>query len=672
VVAATVAVGAALLLAGVHVTQGTAAVDTGDLWSLLTGRGTEQAAAVVIDSRVPRLLAGVVVGVSLGIAGSALQSVARNSLASPDTLAVNAGAHLAVVAVAAFGVSLPALPRGGVAVLGGLGAAALVLAVSAGAGSGPTRLVLAGSVTALALSALTTMLLLLHAEETVGLFAWGSGSLAQIGLGNVTQMAPVVVVGVIGLALLARRLDILSLGDDAAAVLGVRVGAVRLAAVVFAVLLTAAAVTVAGPVGFVGLCAPALVRLSAPMVPGLLRHRVLLPMAAAAGVVVTLGAEVGLRMLLGAQAGVEIPTGVVTSLLGAVFLVALASRFGDSGPTRQPPAARSAWLRSGRGFLATCTVAVSLLVAVVTAGLLLGDTLLLTGDVANYLAGRAGPVVTFVLDTRVPRVLAALVAGAGLAVAGVLIQGVSRNPLGEPGVLGVTGGAGVAAVSVITLAPHAGVWTVTAAAGVGAAAAAVLVFGLAARGGMGSDRLVLIGIGVSAGATALITVIVVLTDPYNSVKALTWLSGSTYGRSVAQVVPVAVALLLSVPLLVRHRRDLDLLALDDDTPQLLGVRLVPSRLVLLSVSAALTAAAVSAVGIIGFVGLVAPHVARVLVGSAHARVLPIGALVGAAMVVTADTVGRTVIAPAQLPAGLLTALLGTPYFVWLLWRSRTS
>jgi len=668
--AVAVAILAAALLAALHLTQGTAAVDAGSLWRLATGDGTDVAAAVVVDSRLPRLLAGVLVGVALGLSGAALQSVARNALASPDTLAVNAGAHLAVVAAAALGVSLPALPRGGLAFLGGLAAAALVLLLSAGTGSGPTRLVLAGSAIALALTALTTVLLLLNAEETAGLYAWGSGSLAQIGAGNVIQMAPVVVVGALGLALLARRLDILSLGDDAAAVLGVHVRGVRVVAVLGAVLLSAAAVTVAGPVGFVGLCAPALVRLSARAVPGLLRHRVLLPMSAVAGVVVTLGAEVVLRLLLGGQAGVEVPTGVVTSLFGAVFLVVLASRFRDSGPTRRPPAARSTRLRGRWGLVATGAMATAVAVAAVIGGLLLGDTVLLTGDVANWATGQAGPIVSFVLDTRVPRVLAAVLAGAALAVSGVLVQAVSRNPLGEPGVLGVTGGAGVAAVWVITVAPQAGVWLVAGAAALGAAAAGVVVFGLAARGGMSSDRLVLIGIGVSAGSTALITVIVVLTDPYNSIKALTWLSGSTYGRTLPQVLPVAVALLLAAPVLVRFRRDLDVLALDDDTPRVLGVRLVRSRLALLVVSALLTATAVSAVGVVGFVGLVAPHVARALVGASHARVLPMAALVGAVVVIVADTTGRTVIAPAQLPAGLLTALLGTPYFVWLLWRSQ--
>jgi ferric hydroxamate transport system permease protein len=668
--AVVVALVAAGIMAALHLTQGTAAVDAGSLWRLATGQGTDLAAAVVIDSRIPRLLAGVLVGVALGVAGAVLQSVARNALASPDTLAVNAGAHLALVATAAFGLSLAAMPRAGLAFVGGLAAAALVLVISAGSGSGPTRLVLAGSAMALALNALTMVLLLLKAEETGSLYAWGSGSLAQIGLANVTQMAPVVVVGVVGMALLARRLDILSLGDDAAAVLGVHVRGVRLLAVLGSVLLSAAAVTVAGPVGFVGLCAPALVRLSARAAPGVLRHRMLLPMSAITGVVVTLGAEVVLRAFLGAQAGVEVPTGVVTSLFGAVLLVALACRFRDSGPSRQASAARSTRLRSRRGFLVTGAITVAVTIAAVIGGLLVGDTMLLTGDIANWAMGRAGPIVSFVLDTRVPRVLAAVFAGAALAVSGVLVQAVSRNPLGEPGVLGVTGGAGVAAVWVITVAPQAGIWVVAGAAGLGAAVASFVVFGLAARGGMASDRLVLIGIGVSAGSTALITVIVVLTDPYNAIKALTWLSGSTYGRTLPQVLPVAVVLLLVIPVLVRSRRDLDLLTLDDDTPQVLGLRLLPRRLTLLVVSALLTASAVSAVGVMAFVGLIAPHMARAFVGSSHARVLPMAALVGAVVVLVADTIGRTVIAPAQLPAGLLTALLGTPYFVWLLSRSR--
>src|SRR5690606_35188558 len=131
-----------------------------------------------------------------------------------------------------------------------------------------------------------------------------------------------------------------------------------------------------------------------------------------------------------------------------------------------------------------------------------------------------------------------------------------------------------------------------------------------------------------------------------------------------------VALLLAVPVVALARRELDLLSLDDDTPRVLGVRPERVRLVVLAAAATLTATAVSAIGVVGFVGLVAPHAARALVGGNHGRVLPVAALLGALLVSLADTLGRTVIAPAQIPAGLLTAMLGAPYFVWLLWRSR--
>ena len=664
---------AAVLLAAVHLTQGTADVGVGDLVRLLLGgSGTEQEIAVVVASRIPRLLAGVLVGVALGLSGAALQSVARNPLAAPDLLGVDSGAYLLLVLAIALRWSLPVPFAGGLAFLGGLAAAALVLALASGAGSGPTRLVLAGSAIAMALDAVTVTLLLLFRTETTGLFAWGSGSLGQYGLSSVTWMGPLVLLGGAALVALSGRLDIHGLGDDAAAVLGVNPRGIRLVVVLVAVLLAAASVTVAGPMGFVGLAAPAIVRLLGPRVPGLLRHRALLPVSALSGIVVVLGADVLVRWGLGAQVGgVEVPTGVITSLFGAMFLIVLACRYRSSGPARPAPVARSSRLRGRGGFVVVTAAAAVVTGAAAVGALLLGDAWLLTGDLANWAIGRSGPIVTYVLDARVPRVLAALVAGAALAVAGAIIQACCRNPLAEPGIIGVISGAGLGAVLVLTLVPTAGTWSITGAAFAGAAVASLVVFGLAARGGLESDRLVLIGVGVAAAADAMITVVIVLTDPWSIAKALTWLSGSTYGRTLPLVVPVATTLLLAVPLLWRAHRTLDVLAVDDDTPRVVGVRLERARPLLLGLACLLTATAVSAVGVIAFVGLVAPHAARALVGARNARALPVAALLGALLVSVADTLGRTVIAPQQLPAGLLTALVGTPYFVWLLWRSRS-
>lgn len=658
-------------LAAVHLAQGTSSVGALDLLRLAAGLGTDDdTARVLVASRLPRLLAGVTVGVALGVAGAALQSLARNPLASPDTLAVNSGAYLAVVAAAALGPSLPALPAGGLAFLGGLAAVGLVLAVSGGGASGPTRLVLAGSATALALYSLTMLLMLLFEQATIGLFAWGHGSLVQSDLAGVAQMAPVVAVALAGLLALGHRLDILALGDDTASVLGVDVRRTRLFTVLLAVLLSAAAVTLVGPIGFVGLCAPVVVRLVGRLVPGLHRHRMLLPLAGLAGVLIVLGADVLLRAVLGGQGGVDIPIGVVTTLAGAALLVWLAHRHRDSGPTRRPPTARTAAMRS-RGFAAAVVaVLAAALAGAAVLGMLAGDTWLLAGDVVSWLGNRTGPAVTFVLDQRYPRVAAAVLAGAALAVAGAVVQAVCRNPLAEPGILGITAGAGVGAVSLLTFVPLAGVWTMSGVAGAAALATFALVYGLSWRGGLSSDRLVLIGVGVSAAATAVTAFIIITSDPWNTGKALTWLSGSTYGRTGAQVIPVAIALLVALPAIAAARRELDLLALDDDTPRVLGVRLERTRLVALGGAALLTSTAVSAVGVVAFVGLVAPHASRALVGGRHARVIPVAALLGATLVSLADTVGRTVIAPAQVPAGLVTALLGTPYFVWLLWRSR--
>ncbi|MGW7556894.1 iron chelate uptake ABC transporter family permease subunit, partial [Streptomyces rimosus] len=327
-------------------------------------------------------------------------------------------------------------------------------------------------------------------------------------------------------------------------------------------------------------------------------------------------------------------------------------------------------IRSRAVFLTVTGALVAVLIAVIIASVLLGDSKLLLGDVVNWAQGRAGRAVSFVLDTRVPRVLAALLAGAALALAGTLVQAVTRNPLAEPGVMGVSGGAALGAVILVTSAPGAGPAGLAAAAFAGAALAAALVFGLSARGGFRQNRLVLAGMGVATASAALISLFIVLTDPFNATKALTWLSGSTYGRTLPDLLPLAVVLAAGLAVAVARRTELDLISLDEDTPRLLGLGVPRARLGLLTLGVLLSAAAVAASGTIAFVGLVAPHAARALVGRRHVRVVPVAVLLGAALVDTADVVGRTVIAPAQLGAGLLTAVIGTPYFLWLLVRTR--
>ncbi|WP_433207122.1 iron ABC transporter permease [Dactylosporangium sp. CS-047395] len=664
---------AAVVSAGLwHVTQGTSGVG---FWSLLryTFGAHETAGGVpigdlVTGSRLPRMFAGIAVGVALGVAGALLQSVTRNALAAPDTLAVTAGAYFALCVVAAIGVGVPLWASGAVAFGGGLVAAGLVLALAgSAAGIGSTRLILAGSAVALALDAATALLLILFKESTTGLFAWGSGSLAQLNLDAAERAAPVIIVVLVAALLLARRLDVLGLGDDAAASLGVPIRATRALAVLGAVLLTSISVTLAGPIAFIGLAAPVAVRLAASRIGVLGRHAFLIPACGLVGALLVLLADAVLRAVLGAQAAASIPTGIPTSLLGAVVIVVLALRLRDAGAAREAPQTHVAVRSRGR-FLAVVSVSTVLLAAAILTGLLAGSLWLRTGDLAQWLQGTAPDLIARAVDDRAPRVAAAVVAGAALALAGTIVQGTVRNPLAEPGILGITAGAGLGAVIIVTSGLGGRPALVIAAVGTGLLTFALIAL-LAWRGGLLPDRFLLIGIGCGYALSDISTFLLLRADPWDTPRILTWLSGTTYGRTSADVIPVAVVLLVATPAVLAMRRRLDLLAIDEDTPRIFGVPRERSRLILLTIAAVAAAVSVVPIGVVSFVGLVAPHIARALVGARHGRIVPVAMVLGALLVSVADTLGRTLIAPSQIPAGLMMALVGAPYFVWLLRRS---
>ncbi|MEH0405802.1 iron ABC transporter permease [[Kitasatospora] papulosa] len=657
-----------------HLTQGTSGVGVGDLVRYLGGdrdnTGGAPVGEIFTGSRLPRLLAGIAVGFALGCAGALLQSVTHNALASPDTLAVTAGAYFTLTLVAAFGLAVPLWASGAVAFAGGLVAAALVLLLAGrAAGTAGTRLILAGSATALALDAATGMLLILFNKNTTGLFAWGSGSLAQLNIDASVRAFPLVAVVLCVALALSRRLDVMNLGDDAASTLGVPIRSTRVAAVLCAVLLTGTAVTLAGPIAFVGLGAPVAARLIAGRARALRRHLFLVPAAGLLGALLILLADAVLRALQGADGAASIPTGVPTALLGAVVIIVLAMRLRDTGRLRQPPAARVA-ARSRRAYLLVVAVTVALLAGAVVVAVLAGSLWLKTGDVVLWIQGTAPDLIGQALDDRFPRVVAAVLAGAALGLAGCVVQSSVRNPLAEPGVLGITAGAGLGAASVVTSGLSGGQPVLVAVA----VAAGLATFGLIAllawRGGFLPDRFVLIGIGCGYGLSSVTTFLLLRADPYNTPRIFTWLSGTTYGRTLPDVVPVAVALALALPTLLAMRRQLDLLAVDEDTPRIVGVRVERARFAALAIAAVLAALSVIAVGVVGFVGLVAPHLARSLVGARHGRAIPVAMLLGGLLVCVADALGRTLVAPAQVPAGLMIALVGAPYFVWVLRKSR--
>ncbi|WP_137133403.1 iron ABC transporter permease [Rhizobium sp. FKY42] len=318
-------------------------------------------------------------------------------------------------------------------------------------------------------------------------------------------------------------------------------------------------------------------------------------------------------------------------------------------------------------------VLIGALALLVAASLAFGDVPLGWDELYRVLA-RTGQAQMqsemIVWDLRLPRVLLAALVGAALATAGTITLAVMRNPLAEPGVLGINSGAAAAAMGVIVLMNDPPVGLLQVAGFAGALAMALAVYALAWRSGTSSLRIILIGIGLSSLATSFTTFLSAFGDIGDVQRALIWLAGSVYDANMVKVRMLALWLIIPLILAFLASRELDLIRFGDHGARSLGqpVDLVRSLMILLVTL--LSGAVIAVAGNIGFVGLVAPHAARRLVGASHSRLLPVAALVGAGLVVAADLIGRVIVPPAQLPAGIVTGLIGAPFFAYLLWGHR--
>ncbi|NJK64290.1 MAG: iron ABC transporter permease [Synechococcaceae cyanobacterium SM2_3_1] len=275
----------------------------------------------------------------------------------------------------------------------------------------------------------------------------------------------------------------------------------------------------------------------------------------------------------------------------------------------------------------------------------------------------------FVINTlRLPRALVALAVGIGLAVSGAILQGLTQNPLADPGILGINAGASLAAVSVIVLFPWVPTVLLPVSAFLGAMAVAISIYLLSWRQGHAPMRLILMGIGLGAIVTAFTTVLVTFGEINSVSQALIWLTGSVYGRSWEHLWPLLPWLLGFGLLSWLLARDLNSMNLGEEVARGLGVAIEWRRSWLLLASASLAGSAVATAGTVGFVGLMAPHLARRMVGPAHEGLIPVAALIGGVLVMLSDWVGRSLFAPIEIPCGLITSLLGAPFFLYLLYR----
>jgi iron complex transport system permease protein len=311
------------------------------------------------------------------------------------------------------------------------------------------------------------------------------------------------------------------------------------------------------------------------------------------------------------------------------------------------------------------TAAWAAALAVALYAVTIGDYPMPLPTVLDTLAGH-GTLLTYdvVVRNRLPRALVALLVGAALGFAGMVLQRIARNPLVSPDVIGIGAGASAGAVVMIVVV-GAGATAVVTGALIGAGAAAAAVYAIAARGGFGAYRLVLVGIGVTALANAAASFLLTRSDRYAAKQAATWLVGDVAGRSWPDVLTVAAGLALGAPVVLLLARHLRLLELGDELARALDGRIGAARTALVAAAVGLTALATAAAGPIGFVALVAPQIVRRVLTARSAGLLPASG-VGALVVAAADLAARRLFSPDELPAGVLTAAVGAPVLLYLL------
>jgi iron complex transport system permease protein len=603
-------------------------------------------------SSLPRLVTALLCGMALGLAGALFQHVLRNPLASPTTLGVEAGAQLALTAATVWAPFLLGGGRELVALAGGLLSTGVIFAVAWARGFSSLSLVLTGLITGLFCGSLTVAFKLLNQEYITSLFIWGAGSLSQQDWSIVAYLLPRIAVAAVVTAFLVRPLNLLSLDDASAGSLGVSLPLLRGGTLLLAVALTSTVTSAVGVIGFIGLAAPQIARLSGAR---RLQERLWLSPLIGGFLLVIVDQCV---QAASDQFAELLPTGAVTALFGAPLLLWLLP---------QLRLARAGWLTEKASVPPRRRRTIRLIL--VLAGLVVLAVLVsaLVGRSQDGFAIAGSDSFALLAPWRLPRIAVALMAGAMLAVAGVLIQRLTLNPMASPEILGI--GTGVALGLIVAMitnpAPGRGLQFVAGSAGAMGVLAILLWSGVRSR--FSPDYLLLTGIALSAFMDALVISFLAMGDPRAS-QLLAWIAGSTYRADAAAVeatLAAALPLLLAAPLLARW---LDILPLGEETARGLGLDLRRTRFSVMTLAALLTAASVLVAGPLSFVGLVGPHLARMLGVSRALPQLIAAALIGAALMVVADWVGRLVIYPLQLPAGVVAALIGVPYLIWHLTR----
>lgn len=599
-------------------------------------------------SLMPRLALSLLVGAGLGLAGLLFQQVLRNPLAEPTTLGVATGAQLGLTVAALW--SLPLFGQQMAAMLGALAVGAIVFGIAWGKRLSPVTLILAGLVMSLYCGAVNQLIGLFNHDRLQNIFLWGTGSLNQMDWSNVAFLWPKLLIGFLLALLLRRPMTLMGLDDGVAKNLGLALSLARFGVLALAIVLSAQLVNAAGVIGFIGLFAPLLAKMLGAR--RLLSRLLLAPLI---GMLLLWLADQCVLWLT--ERWTEISTGTATAILGAPLLLWLLPRLrASSAPPAlnqgdRVPAERQhllLWSLSGLAVL-----------------LLLGLVALSFGRGAQGWQWATGDLWQQLLPWRLPRVVAALATGMMLGAAGCLVQRLTGNPMASPEVLGISSGAAFGVVIMLFLVPGDAFGWLLPAGSLGAAGTLLIITFVGGRGGFSPERMLLAGMALSTAFATLLLMLLASGDP-RMAGLMTWISGSTYNVDGAQAMRTAFIALLLLALTPLCRRWLTLLPLGGETARSLGVALRTSRMALLLLAAALTAAATLTIGPLSFVGLMAPHMARMLGFRRALPQLTMAVLLGGGLMMAADWCGRMVVFPSQVPAGLLATFIGAPYFIYLL------
>ncbi|EMK5830769.1 Fe(3+)-hydroxamate ABC transporter permease FhuB [Citrobacter sedlakii] len=599
-------------------------------------------------SLLPRLVISLLVGAGLGLVGVLFQQVLRNPLAEPTTLGVATGAQLGITVTTLW--AIPGVMAAQFAALtGACIVGALVFGVAWGKRLSPVTLILAGLVVSLYCGAINQLLVLFHHDQLQSMFLWSTGTLTQTDWSGVQRLWPQLLGGVMLTLLLLRPLTLMGLDDGVARNLGLALSLARLAALTLAIVLSALLVNAVGIIGFIGLFAPLLAKMLGAR--RLLPRLILAPLIGA--LILWLSDQVIIWL---SRVWMEVSTGSVTALIGAPLLLWLLPRLRSMSAPDMNVSNRVAAERQHVAGYALAGLVILLLGAYVALSL---------GRDAHGWSWASGALLDELMPWRWPRILAALIAGVMLAVAGCIIQRLTGNPMASPEVLGISSGAAFGVVLMLFLVPGNAFGWLLPAGSLGAAGTLLIIMIAAGRGGFSPHRMLLAGMALSTAFTMLLMMLQASGDP-RMAEVLTWISGSTYNASEEQVLRTGVVMVILLAIAPLCRRWLTILPLGGDTARAVGMALTPSRIALLLLAACLTATATMTIGPLSFVGLMAPHIARML---GFRRTLPhmvMSALAGGLLLVFADWCGRMLMFPYQIPAGILSTFIGAPYFIYLL------